>query len=828
MKPKRTRAAISHLFLALLLLVGSLTVLGRFSTRQVEAVGVTPPKVEYDPDTYENITPTNGASSGISGGKFVQLTGANQLPKLAVNYVSETTADPWFGGSLNINWTDHVKLTNASDFVSIPLYGYAFVTLINLPKEVLTADVLNALDWTNSKFKVNGAEITLDQKNLFSAGNHTLRLSLGAWDNGNISGVFSTINNSSGFNANDIPLELNLILDIKKLTANSNKFDTSPDKILTKGKLPPALTAQAGISVDFYDANNTVQDRAWNLWGAPAAGRFYPKLNNGALAPSQYAQNANTIIPTWNNYLSPWDNTGKYNTKADTTEYVNGQNSNLPGTTSNREVVLDLSEGSFAQLPQNRFDRVVNFFTGINSTAGAKLTHAPTATTGLNQAPTLVTYSGTDATQIPLSPVVLKVSDRHQLDGNLAPTNLDQTAPYGKFIPSAPFTVKALWKASSLRTGEIRYRLYNAQTKQLVAGFTNSLFQTITNPTGSSSEFTAETLLPKLASGQYYFDYRLKDSLLEQAYPTAAYHWQSENVGVVKLPLITVADLPKITAASQVTNLTTQETGTAITALSTDVIRETQTFTLSQLGNPVVGTKVMINLPVGAQYQAGTLTVNGVKVNDAGLVTSLQVPVTFANTLNNQVKIAYDFKLPGLTNTTVTTKAATLTSQISIPTAVTMPLDPVSTKPNQINIPAAQLSFTHTPKTVSFGDAVQLPERKKVYQASGDHSFGVLDTRLLTAAPWQITATLTKAAQTTSGRQLLSALAYVKNGTALNLIANNATAIYQNTANDRGTIEVNANQQDKLQLEVDPANAIQVNEKYQMEVTWNLVAGPQS
>lgn len=97
---------------------------------------------------------------------------------------------------------------------------------------------------------------------------------------------------------------------------------------------------------------------------APAAGRFYPKLTGGNLNPGAYAFSASAEINTWNSYISPSDSTGKYNTFADTTEYVDGNNQNLPGSTNSRTLTMGLTEGRFDQLPFSRFDRVVNYFTG--------------------------------------------------------------------------------------------------------------------------------------------------------------------------------------------------------------------------------------------------------------------------------------------------------------------------------------------------------------------------------------------------------------------------------------------------------------------------------
>ncbi|KNC00799.1 hypothetical protein LO79_07960 [Enterococcus faecium] len=122
-----------------------------------EAVGATPPAISYDPYTYENIVPPNGGRSAVNGGKLVQLTGANQLPKLTATYLNDGSNDPWKGGTVRFHWESHVKLTNVLDLVNITAQGFAFVAIINLPEHVSSSDVLKAIDWNNAYLYIAGA-----------------------------------------------------------------------------------------------------------------------------------------------------------------------------------------------------------------------------------------------------------------------------------------------------------------------------------------------------------------------------------------------------------------------------------------------------------------------------------------------------------------------------------------------------------------------------------------------------------------------------------------------------------------------------------------------
>ncbi len=93
----------------------------------------------------------------MNGGKLVQLTGANQLPKLTATYLNDGSNDPWKGGTVRFHWESHVKLTNVLDLVNITAQGFAFVAIINLPEHVSSSDVLKAIDWNNAYLYIAGA-----------------------------------------------------------------------------------------------------------------------------------------------------------------------------------------------------------------------------------------------------------------------------------------------------------------------------------------------------------------------------------------------------------------------------------------------------------------------------------------------------------------------------------------------------------------------------------------------------------------------------------------------------------------------------------------------
>nr|WP_048604176.1 hypothetical protein [Enterococcus massiliensis] len=804
--------------------------------RQAEAVGATPPTIVYEPDTYENITPTNGTNSNIfgqpkiDGGKVVQLTGADQLPKLNVTYTNDGSNDPWKGGKIGFHWESHVELTNYLDVINIPAQGFAFVAIINLPKYVLSADVLKAIDWDNAYLKINGANIKLDAGGLMSAGNHTLRFGMGSWDNGNIVGSIFNIITQPGFNARNIPIAFDITVDVAKMTASGDKYDTSPSKVLTKGKLQPSTTKLADFSVDFYDSNNVVQDRMFDSSIAPAGGRFYPKLTNDALNPAAYAKTSAFQLPTWNSYISPWDTTNKYNSFADTTEYVDGNNLNLPGTTNNRTLTMGLSEGSFAQQPTNRFNRVVNFFTGKNETTGATLTHTPTQTLGLNQQ-TSILYTGKDAGGTALSPVTLKVLEKYAVDGTVKPTNLEPDSQWGKLLTSAPYQVNAVWRASDLTAGSIHYRLYNKTTQKLVGTFEDKLFQTISTNNGGDN--SANTTLPALASGQYYFDYKLIDDTLSKAYPNLAYKWQSEQTGISNLKAITVAGFPAISKESYLKNLSrTPETGKPLIALAGDIVQENSTFTLDKMGDSLADKKVSVALPENVIYEKGSLSLNGTVIPDDGIQNGISIPAQYLAKAGDKVTITYKYKINPITATTnaidLPTKPAVLSGNIALSDGTKLPFTEVKTDTNLIQIPKQELALVDAPADFTFGSDLPLPTQTAYYKAKGDFSFAVRDTRLPSSdASWQITGKLSTPFKNTEGRELSQVNLYFNHeGKNILIPKDQSTPIYQNDGSKKGDIPVDFLPNDGLLLEVNSGTDAQVDKTYQGTITWELSTGP--
>lgn len=204
--------------------------------------------------------------------------------------------------------------------------------------------------------------------------------------------------------------EGNLYLNVSQYPGNTD--DTSKDKVLTKGKLPPSKTRK--IEVQLF-----VIDRGGLVAGGAGAGN----ISEAQVIPGKEYINKseNNQIDTWREYISLWDNKDKFNTVLSANQEVTGEAYELPGKSIfDRTLNVNLfKDGDYNQFEANRFDRIVDYYTHENVTAGGvndissiSLTHTP-QTIPYNKE-TEVKYSGSvtthDGKKTNLSSAVLRTT----------------------------------------------------------------------------------------------------------------------------------------------------------------------------------------------------------------------------------------------------------------------------------------------------------------------------------------------------------------------------------------------------------------------------------
>ncbi|MBC1434947.1 hypothetical protein HB848_06310 [Listeria rocourtiae] len=204
--------------------------------------------------------------------------------------------------------------------------------------------------------------------------------------------------------------EGNLYLNVSQYPGNTD--DTSKDKVLTKGKLPPSKTRK--IEVQLF-----VIDRGGLVAGGAGAGN----ISEAQVIPGKEYINKseNNQIATWREYISLWDSKDKFNTVLSANQEVTGEAYELPGKSIfDRTLNVNLfKDGDYNQFEATRFDRIVDYYThedvtagGVNDISSISLTHTP-QTIPYNKE-TEVKYSGSvtthDGKKTNLSSAILRTT----------------------------------------------------------------------------------------------------------------------------------------------------------------------------------------------------------------------------------------------------------------------------------------------------------------------------------------------------------------------------------------------------------------------------------
>lgn len=792
------------------------------------------PTAPLKPDAEYNVLGAHYTGAGVTQSQNVQ-------PTLTTKYTPEPNqSDPWKGGTFNVNWSDQVNVSVGNlQLATAGQFGFAFIAHVNLSPNVTADDVLRGMDFDTAFLKIGDTNFKLSAANFEKIGDHTLRLTLRTWNAQGLLGGIVKLLLSGKFTLSNLPVNFNVNVNVAEMTKNGATDDTSPNKMLTKGKFPPAQDKKFTMSVDFYGKDQLVEGASG--WPIPVnpTGHLYAKLDSqGNIIPSN---RVTASVDTWNSYLSPVDNKNEFNTNKDDSEVVSGSNLNLPGSFGKRTLTPKLSEGDFADLDQadpHRFDRVVNYYTKENETAGASVSHTPNKTNGLNT-PTAITYSGNDAQGTPLSPVALTVNDAHENNGEMTIDNLKNNVDdHGIFSGTAiqagqPYPVEASWTAPYLKTGQIHYRLIDATNNKPIAGYEDKVFADVKNTSDNTATHSASMMLPPLPKGQYFFDFKLVDDYDPGA---SLWNWQIPEK-MPYTPMITVTDVPKISGTNTLTDLDTKKSGDQLTAYAGNKMQETVNYTVDDMSNGKLSNqKILVGIPNHTTYVKDSLTfeVNGKKVDVTPTTdgSTMTIPINEELKAGDKLTVNYQYAVDQVQKVDIQTLHPQFAANVTVDSGngqSQMTLAPVILNNFTFHVPGEEFKFSKVPANFTFGKNVTKPYIPvELPMQSSDFSFDVVNTRVGTNSDhWQITAALSKEFQTTDGSVLPGAkLFFNQAGKKIEIGKDSASPIYTYDGQQKGEIPVTFSDQDKLSLQVPPDPSIQTDTPYTGEINWQLTNGP--
>jgi hypothetical protein len=215
--------------------------------------------------------------------------------------------------------------------------------------------------------------------------------------------------------------EGSLYFDINQYTGNTD--DLSKDKVLTKDRLMPT-------SDRTFEVNISALDRYSLIAGSDGTGAG--DISKALVKSGHEHDNTLTTnsVDTWSDYLSIWDKEGTYNTNTMEEPEIPGVNSALPGKSIvDRDLVTKPGE-DFSKFAQDRFNRVINYFTKQDVTNGnvgdvyrTNISHTP-SNVPVGQT-TAVKYTGSvtylDGSTRQLMPNILNVTNSKKTDYTLNP-----------------------------------------------------------------------------------------------------------------------------------------------------------------------------------------------------------------------------------------------------------------------------------------------------------------------------------------------------------------------------------------------------------------------
>lgn len=266
------------------------------------------------------------------------------------------------------------------------------------------------------------------------------------------------------------------------LSKEGQSDDQSPGKVNTKGLIPPSRNNKIEGIGDFYDYTQCVG--SWRYW---------PFIDLKSTAKPQICMPI--VIPTWSEYISPWDFEEIYNTAGSSFPEVRGVTTELPGGYLTPTINWNLKKDGLPteEMIAKRFGRVVKYF-DRSVDKGKKVVAKATKT---DSGEDFVLTSNDDG--VLERPVTLKTKFK-ALPPSIDPHDFDKS--YSKF-QKIPFVFTSLSPTSKIVS---LYEAVDDGSFSIVRSFDESRV----NPQQRVIEKTE--LAPIVTEGQHILHFKLIDS----------------------------------------------------------------------------------------------------------------------------------------------------------------------------------------------------------------------------------------------------------------------------------------------------------------------------
>ncbi|MBC6167638.1 hypothetical protein HCA15_13365 [Listeria booriae] len=497
-----------------------------------------------------SFTPAPNAKNAYEGKVQMQastdlvgkLNGKSLILPNAKEYI-EDFENGNYGGVVNVKFAEGVDakaMYNAIDWQNSTAFSEFTVRILGA----------NTLIWNlrfPNKWDRSTVEFPSDKKNEFKiriVGAKKSELSEAEWNSYDPASTYAALTAAGLFPGAEKLADMKgsaggtLTFDTTKYTGNLD--DLSDDKEITAGKLAPSKDRFFAPEINFIDRTGLI-----------AGDEGKKNIRKAKIKTGFEYSNPLTIktkIPTWDSYLSIWDQEGIYNTNTPQNNEVTDEKGVLPGSSIfNRDLIVNAGD-DFNEFKTDRFNRVVHYYDKKDVTKGnvgdintIEVTHTPSNVISDN--PTEVVYSGQvnylDGSTRKLVPNTLNVTNKTMptTEGTITPdeftigdTNITGTytgdvaklrlyingvsvawggtVKDGKFTfyagnqkigPNDVITLNAYDKDDNLLQENVPVKVKNPETKGTIAPSQYTVGET--NVTGS---FTGDVVQAKLyVNGNY-------------------------------------------------------------------------------------------------------------------------------------------------------------------------------------------------------------------------------------------------------------------------------------------------------------------------------------